>query len=141
MKLEEFGANMYRVVFDTNVLLSAFIFGGNPEKLFELARRNKILLLTSPSILVEFASCLKNKFLWDDENIAKAIKTVGYSSELIKPTQKLAVVSDEPDNRILECACKGKADLIVSGDKHLLTLKEYQNIPIIRATGLTSKLM
>lgn len=131
---------MYRVVFDTNILLSAFIFGGNPERLFELARAKKIQLLASPSILAEFATRLKDKFSWEDEDIAEAIKTVGYSSELIKPTQRLSVLDDDPDNRVLECAVEGKADFIVSGDKHLLALKEFQKIPIVKAADLVSKL-
>lgn len=131
---------MYRVVFDTNILLSAFIFGGNPERLFELARSKKIQLLTSSSILAEFATRLKDKFLWDDVDIAEAIKTIGYSSELIRPTQKLSVLRDDPDNRVLECALEGKADFIVSGDKHLLTLKEFRKIPIIKAAEIVSEL-
>ncbi|MDI6689685.1 MAG: putative toxin-antitoxin system toxin component, PIN family [Actinomycetota bacterium] len=131
---------MYRVVFDTNILLSAFIFGGNPEKLFQLTRSKKIQLLTSLSILAEFATCLKDKFLWADEDIAEAIKTIGYSSELIKPTQELRVLHDDPDNRVLECAVEGKAHFIGSGDKHLLALKKFQNIPIIKAAELVSRL-
>ncbi len=131
---------MYRVVFDTNILLSAFIFGGNPERLFELARSKKIQLLTSSSILAEFATRLKDKFLWDDVDIAEAIKTIGYSSELIRPTQKLSVLRDDPDNRVLECALEGKTDFIVSGDKHLLTLKEFRKIPIIKAAEIVSEL-
>jgi putative PIN family toxin of toxin-antitoxin system len=130
---------VYRVVFDTNILLSAFIFGGNPEKLFELARAKKIQLLTSSSILAEFATRLKDKFLWDDADIAEAIKTIGYSSELIKPTQRLTVLDDDPDNRVLECALEGKADLVVSGDKHLLSLKEFEKIPVLKAADLVSK--
>lgn len=128
------------MVFDTNILLSAFIFGGNPEKLFQLTRSKKIQLLTSLSILAEFATCLKDKFLWADEDIAEAIKTIGYSSELIKPTQKLRVLHDDPDNRVLECAVEGKAHFIVLGDKHLLALKKFQNIPIIKAAELVSRL-
>lgn len=131
---------MYRVVFDTNIFLSAFIFGGNPEKLFELARARELQLLTSPSILAEFASCLKNKFSWDEENIAEAIKTIGYSSELIKPTRKVKVLRDDPDNRVLECALEGGAGFIVSGDKHLLSLKEFKKVRIVRAVELISVL-
>lgn len=127
---------MYRVVFDTNVILSAFIFGGNPEKAFELARSSEIQLLTSPSILAEFASRLKHKFNWDEADIADAIKTIGYSSELIKPTMRLEVIKDDPDNRVLECAAEGKADYIISGDHHLLDIKEYEKIKIIKTTKL-----
>lgn len=131
---------VYRVVFDKNILLSAFLFGGKPEELFELVRLKKFQLLISPSILAEFATCLRDKFLWIEGDVAEAIKTVGYSAELIKPVQKIKVLEDEPDNRMLECAIEGKADFIVSGDKHLLQLEEFQGIPIVRAALLISRL-
>ncbi len=127
---------MVRVVFDTNILLSAFIFGGKPEQLFEMARSQKIRLLTSPTILVEFASLLKGKFNWEDEDITDAIRTIGYSAELIKPALKIRILGDDADNRVLECAQTGKADYIVSGDRHLLKLKKFQKIPIVKAADL-----
>ena len=104
---------MYRVVLDTNIYLSAFIYGGNPEKLFELARQNKIHLLVSPSILAEFSLLLKAKFYWEENDIIDALRTIGYSSELIKPEFKLTVVKeDAADNKIIECARKGNAAAI-----------------------------
>lgn len=124
---------MVRVVFDTNILLSAFLFGGKPEQLFELVRSRKIRLLTSPSILAEFASCLKVKFNWEYGEIVDAIRTIGYSAELIKPVAKITILSDDADNRIFECAFEGKADYIVSWDRHLLELKKFQKIPIVKA--------
>lgn len=127
---------MVRVVFDTNILLSAFIFGGKPEQLFEMARSRKIRLLTSPAILAEFASLLKGKFDWEDEEIADAIRTIGYSGELIKPAEKISILGDDADNRVLECAHAGKADYIVSGDRHLLEMKKFKKIPIVKAVEL-----
>lgn len=131
---------MVRVVFDTNILLSAFIFGGKPEQLFEMARSRKIRLLTSPTILAEFASLLKGKFDWEDGEIADAIRTIGYSAELIKPAAKISILGDDADNRVLECAQTGKADYIVSGDRHLLELKKFQKIPIAKAAELIAAL-
>lgn len=130
----------YRAVFDTNIFLSAFIFGGNPEKLFELARVKRVHLFTSPSILAEFADHLRDKFDWSEEDIVEAIKTVGYSSELVKPTQRIEVLEDAPDNRILECAVEAGVDFIISGDKHLLNLGEYQGIEIIAVAEFLSKM-
>lgn len=129
---------MYRVVFDTNIFLSAFIFGGNPRKVFEFARFKKIKLLTSTSILTEFAARLRDKFDWEVSDIADAVRTVGYSSELIKSFRILKVIEDDPDNRILECALEGKADFIVSGDHQLLDLKEFEEVRIISARELMS---
>jgi putative PIN family toxin of toxin-antitoxin system len=125
---------VHRVVLDTNVLLSAFIFGGNPEKLFELARTKRIQLLVSPSILAEFAARLRDKFLWEDEDIADAVRTIGYCSELIKSKSRISVLSDDPDNRVLECAVEGNADFIVSGDHHLLDLKKFRTVRIVKAS-------
>lgn len=132
---------MHRVVFDTNVLISAFIYGGNPERLFDLARFGELQLIVSPDILLEFAFVLEEKFAWEEDDIAEAIKAIGYSSELVKPTEKLEVVSDDDaDNRILECALAGSAGFIVSGDHHLLDLTEYKGVKIVRPKDLLRRL-
>ncbi|MBN1223091.1 MAG: putative toxin-antitoxin system toxin component, PIN family [Candidatus Aminicenantes bacterium] len=127
---------MIRVVFDTNILISAFLFSGKPEQLFELARSRTFHLLTSSSILAEFANCLRTKFDWEDEDITDAIRTVGYSAELVRPTAEIDILSNGADNRILDCAIAGKADYIVSGDRHLLELKTFKNVRILRAAEL-----
>ncbi len=129
-----------RVVFDTNILLSAFLFGGNPEALFEAVRAGKIELVTSPSILAEFASILKSKFAWANDEIRDAVAVIGCSSELFKPKKKLAILKDNADNRVLECAVEGNADCIISGDRHLLGLKEFRGIPILRASEFLARM-
>jgi uncharacterized protein len=121
-----------RAVFDTNVFLSAIVFGGNPERAFLLARERRIRLLVSPPILIEMASILREKFGWGERDAADAVKTIGRAGELIKPPNTLAVLKDDGDNRVLECAVEGHADVIVSGDHHLLDLKEYAGIAILR---------
>jgi putative PIN family toxin of toxin-antitoxin system len=126
----------YRVVFDTNILISAFIFGGNPERLFEEARASGIRLLTSSSILREFASILRRKFEWDPHDVVEALSAIAYSSELIEPSIRLHIIEDDPDNRILECAVEGDADFIGSGDSHLLSLKKHDNIRIVNSKQL-----
>ena len=52
-------------------------------------------------------------------------------SEVVNPKERLAIIADDPDNRILECAAAGQTDFIISGDKHLLHLKNYQGIKIL----------
>ncbi len=90
---------------------------------------------------MEFAFVLQEKFAWAEDDIAEAIKAIGYSSELVRPTQKLEVVcDDDADNRILECALAGSADFIVSGDHHLLDLSKYEGIKIVRPKGLLRRL-
>lgn len=123
---------MLRVVFDTNVLLSAFIFGGNPERLFDLARFGELRLVVSPDILLEFAFVLREKFAWAEEDITEAIRAIGRASELVRPGETLKIVSDDADNRVLECAVAGKADFIVTGDHHLLDLRSFEGVKIVK---------
>lgn len=123
-----------RVVFDTNIFISAIIFGGNPRQCFELARTGGVELLLSRAILLEFARKLRDKFLWNDSEIKELIEGILVFARLISPEKKIKIAKDEDDNRILECALKGKADFIVSGDKkHLLSLEKFEGIPIISA--------
>lgn len=126
-----------RAVFDTNIFVSAFNWkGGNPEKIYRAAREGRFTLLSSPAIIAETARILRNKFFWNEEALLKQIKALARKVEIIDPQQRLSVIEDEPDNRILECAVEGNAQLIVSGDHHLLEIREYNGIPIIKAADL-----
>lgn len=126
---------MYKAVFDTNVYLSAILYGGKPEVLLRLCRgRNKkIELFTFPSVLKEIADVLSSsKFNWPEPRIVRVIRHIARIAEVVEPKSTISVVSDESDNRVLECTQASKADFIVSGDSHLLDLKQYQNIPILK---------
>ncbi len=125
-----------RVVADTSVYLSALLFGGPPEEILSLAREGGFEILVSSSILLELATVLKTKFEWNEEDVADAIRSVGYCSEMIKPGIVIKEVADDADNRILECAVEGGADFVVSGDRHLLTLGSFRGIRIVRAREL-----
>lgn len=127
---------MFRVVFDTNVYISAFTSPGSKgEEAYFLAVRGRVELFTSVSILTELAGKLKDKFYWDDEKIQAVLKHISKVSTVIKPAMKISLLRDEPDNRILECARAAKAALIVTGDRHLLALKEFEGIGISRTAG------
>lgn len=124
-----------KVVFDTSIYLSAIIFGGNPRTCLELARSGEITLFSSRAILLEFAEKLRQKFLWEEEDIHEAIEGFLVFVALVDPQKNIKVIKGDPkDNRILECALKAKADYIISGDKkHLLALKIFKTIPILSA--------
>lgn len=124
---------MLKVVFDTNVYVSAFISpNSKAEDAYLLAVRGKIELYTSVSILTELARNLREKFHWDDSKVKAALKHISKVATVIKPSIKITLLQDETDNRILECAKAADADLIVTGDKHLLSLKEFEGIGITR---------
>ncbi|MBI2088215.1 MAG: putative toxin-antitoxin system toxin component, PIN family [Deltaproteobacteria bacterium] len=122
-----------KAVFDTNIFISAFIVPGSQgEKAFLLARQKRFELFTSVPILTETANKLREKFDQSDEDIKEALKMISRAAEVLKPSLKLDVLEDIPDNRILECGVEAKADVIVTGDRHLLKLKKFQGIPIVR---------
>jgi len=126
---------VYRVVLDTNVYLSALLHGGKPEKILWHSHnpQQRYELYTSIAILQELARVLIEKFLWLDRDTNKEIHRLADWADVVKTTKSIsAIPSDESDNRILECAVKAKANFIVSGDAHLLDLKEYKGIRILK---------
>lgn len=121
-----------KIVFDTNVYISAFITKhGRAEEVYLLAVRRMFGLYTSVPIITEMASKLRTKFSWDDEAIKKALRHVSNVATVVKPAIKLDILADEPDNRIIECSKAAEADFIVTGDKHLLALKEFEGSRIV----------
>ena len=124
-----------KIVFDTNIYISAILFGGNPRLCLELAREGDIQLYSSRKILLELAEKLREKFLWQEEDILEALEGLLVSTKLVKPEHTVSIIKqDVEDNRILECAETTNADFIVSGDKkHLLSLRNYKGIPILSA--------
>ncbi len=126
-----------KVVFDTNIYLSAIIFGGNPRKVLQLAIDEKVLLSSSTEILFEIALKLKNKFKWPVQKINFTIRNIGNLVKVVKIKERIDIVKKDPtDNKILEAAIESKAGFIITGDNHLLKLKSYKRIKIIKATEL-----
>ena len=122
-----------KVVFDTNIYISAFVIpGGNAEKAYIHSIDGDFELCTSVAILTELAGKLEKKFGWGKNGIVQLITSISNVATVLKTTPWLKTLSDDPDNRILECALKAKADFLVSGDKHLLKLKRYENCEIIK---------
>ncbi|MDO8736928.1 MAG: putative toxin-antitoxin system toxin component, PIN family [Thermoleophilia bacterium] len=122
-----------RAVIDTNVYLSAILFGGKPGEVFLFAKNEVFDLCVSTAILAELAAKLTDKFHWPAGKVRYVIKEIGETAAIVRPKKRIeAVPGDESDNRILECAVESKAEYIVSGDqRHLLPLKEYEGIKIV----------
>ena len=125
---------MLRVTPDTNTLISAFISEGNEYELLKSAKLGKIKIILSLDILKEFKDVISRpKFGFSKEQIKNVFKQILSISEIIVPKLKIRIIKEDPeDDRILECASAGNVDYIVSGDRHLLNLKNYKNIKIIR---------
>lgn len=123
-----------RVVLDTNALVSALGWEGNPRAVFSGCVLGTYLLVESRDLLKEFLDViLRQKFSYlSREDIREFSVHLLQVCELVEPKRKLSIVREDPkDNIVLECAAEGKVDYIVSGDKHLLDLKEFEEIKIV----------
>jgi putative PIN family toxin of toxin-antitoxin system len=121
-----------KVVFDTNIYISAFaIPGGNAEQAYLLALQGRFQLLTSVAILAEAATTLQKKFDWSTEKTERLMTHLGKVAEVLRTQAHLHVLTDEPDNRVFECGVQAQADRIVTGDRQLLALKHYEGIAIV----------
>ncbi len=121
-----------RVVFDTNILVSALVFpGGQGEAALRRIIEQTDQLVLSRPIIDELLDVLARKFARDAEELAHAAVFVTELAVIVAPRRRLQVVKDEPDNRILECAAAGRAQAIVTGDKALLALKHYKKTQVL----------
>ena len=129
-----------RVVFDTNIYISAFaIPGGQAEDAYLKAIQGNFELFASVPILTETATVLQRKFEWSEDRARAVVQAIAHTATIVVGMTRLTVVKDEPDNRILECAAAAEADVIVTGDRHLLLLKQYQGIRVIRLIDFLSQ--
>ena len=124
-----------KVVFDTNIYISAILFGGNPRQILELARKKEIKLFVSKSILLEIALKLRVKFDWEEYEIQEVIKGISKFAKVVSPKKKIKLIKDDKDdNAILECALEGEVEMIITGDKkHILPLGKFKDIFILSA--------
>jgi len=121
-----------RVVFDTNIFVSAFaIPGGMAEKAVLRIIEGRDELVISSDIIKEVLSVLSLKFGRDREALSHVAVILSDLGEWVEPKQTVRVLKDDPDNRILECATFGKADIIVTGDKEMLRLGEFNQVKIV----------
>jgi len=121
-----------RVVFDTNIFISALVIPGSlAEKAILKMIEGEHSLLISKDIIHEVLSVLSLRFGRDREALSHVAVTLSGLAELVKLGGRVKIFMDEPDNRILECAIYGGADLLVTGDKEILQQREYKGVKII----------
>ena len=121
-----------RVVFDTNIFISALIFPrGQGEKALLRVIEGRDRLIISRDILDELLGVLARKFARDREELARVAVFITELGELISPRRSFRVLKDGSDNRILECAVAGHADAIVTGDREMLRLGGFEDVRIL----------
>jgi len=123
---------MKRVVLDTNIVISSAL-GGALVLILEKWNDGKFTVIVTSDILSEYFEVLNRpKFKLKQETIDKIARYLYQFSEFVVPEERIQFVEADPkDDKFLEAAIAGKVDFIVSGDNHLLDLKEFQSIPII----------
>lgn len=122
-----------KIVCDTNVLVSGVLFQGPPRRILTMASRGEVSNFTSPDLLREAEDVLlRAKFGLRAEQVAGMIALFRDTFDLVHPTRRVPAVDADPsDNIVLEAAAAARADLIVSGDKHLLGLVQWDGIRIL----------
>ena len=128
-----------RLVLDTNIFISAALRGGFSEDILDtLATNETFLLMTSEEILDELSKKLSSKFNWTSQDVTFYIDYIRQVTDIVKVQEKISIIKRDPDdNKILECAIAGDADLIVSSDQDLIELKTFQGIGIVHPKTLT----
>ena len=130
-----------RVVLDTNILISAFVFpGGTPEAVYRLVLEERIELVASTALLTEFGRVLTEKFGRDPRASSDAVAQVAFLAIVVEPSEGVSVVEADPeDDRVLEAALESRAQVIVSSDRHLLQLKRWRGVAIEKASDFLAR--
>ena len=128
-----------RLVLDTNIVASGLLWNGVPAQLVDAARADKIEIFTSRVLLAELTRILcrakcANVIAASGLSLDELVLSYAELATLVTPEPIPATVLNDPDDdHVLACALAAKADLIVSGDRDLLTLKSFREIPIVTA--------
>ena len=135
-----------RLVLDTNAALSGLLWDGNPGKLIDAAQAGSLILCASASLLAELQGVLGR------EKFAKHLQARGLTATqifegyaalitvVVPAIIPAAIIDDPDDDAVLACAVAAKADLVVSGDPHLVKLVQYEGIPIVAPAEAVERL-
>ena len=135
-----------RLVFDTNIIISALLWHGAPRHLLHFAHSSAVQLYTSLPLLLELDEVLRrDKFLarLQEAQVTADDLLLGFAA-LATTVEPLAItpviLSDPDDDNVLACALAAQADVVVSGDRHLLQMGAYSAIPILPADVLIDQM-
>jgi len=122
--------------------VSGFLWRGNEFRLLSSVVERKAVLFSSPALFSEFLRVLSYErirpFVAGQRAVAEKLEAIAV---FVKPKEAIVVIKEDPaDDKVLECALAADADFIVSGDKHLLKLREFRGIPIITTKQALEKL-
>ena len=135
-----------RAVADTNTLVSGLLWHGNPRRVLDAARAGTLQMYTTAALLAELEEVLQRPKFAQRLSLAGVTShtlVLGYAAlaRLVEPAEIApAIIADPDDDAVLACAVAARAEIIVSGDSHLLDLKEYEGISIVTAAQLLTRI-
>lgn len=139
---------MKRIVCDTNILVSGLLWKGAPRRLLTCIEQEKFSLFTSRALLEELdkvlcyrrlAAILEKAGVTRHDVLRWAVRHA--TIVMVKPLGRIVVTADPCDDQVLACAVSASADVIISGDKHLLSLGTHNGIPIMKAAGFLGQMI
>lgn len=122
-----------RVVLDSNIIISAYVFGGKPLIILQAVINEQIEGIISHVIIAEFINILRQKFKVSSADLKLFQSQIEDTFEVVNPLKTLQVLTDDPDNRVLEVAHEANCDYIITGDRDLLKLGKFEQIKIVSA--------
>ena len=140
---------MIRAVLDTNVFVSSLLNKtGAPARLIDAWRAGEYMLVTSPAIMAEIKAVLelpriRKRYLLSDHDIGQLLDLLEKDAILVPGRSEVcnAIPQDPTDHIFLSCALEAGADFIISGDRHLLSLKVFEGIPILPVVQFLERLV
>lgn len=131
-----------RIVVDSNIVISGFLFGGTPARVLRAIVEGKARCFTSLPILDEVRGVLQRpKFGLAPEQVLSFVEEFRLLCEVVAPRAVVHMIGEDPaDDRILECAIEARAEAVVSGDSHLLKLREWRSIGILSPTDFMKEI-
>ncbi len=131
---------MDKIVADTNIIVSSIFWSGKPYRIVQKGINHELLIFISKEIINETKVVLKRDFGLEEQEIEDIIKAIPLFTHLIETNERIDIIKeDRKDNIILECAVAADVNYIVSGDRHLLNLKEFRGIKILNADNFLRK--
>lgn len=128
-----------RVLLDTNVLVSAVLFGDLPRRLLDAALQGRLVLVTGVELLDEFEDVLRDRFGFT-RSAARLVRAETEAvADLVDPGDVPAVSRDPDDDVVLATAVAGAVEAVVTGDKDLLVLDAHQGVPILAPRQFTER--
>jgi putative PIN family toxin of toxin-antitoxin system len=129
-----------RATLDSNVYVSAFVFGGKPGRVIEMATEGTIDVVVSDAIIAEVRRVLATKFGWSADRAAMVVESIEAMTTRATPTEVLHAIERDPDdNRVLECATAAQSEFVVTGDNDLLALGSFRGIAIVTVASFVQR--